>query len=98
MGTSKYVTLIKKDNPPSSLSDCAGEPSSVYCQCKETTSCLVSKYLFPGGLDIPPNSPGYFVQRQGLFGLCVAMPKLNIKNVKKILEGCLRFSECINLK
>lgn len=96
MGTSKYVTLIRKDNPPSSLSDCAGEPSSGYCQCEETIFCLVSKYLFPGGLEIPPNSLGYFVQRQGSSGLCVAVPKTNIKNVKKTLEVWLRFIECVN--
>lgn len=97
MGTSEYVTLIRKDNSPSSLSDCTDKPSSVYCQCKTTTFYFVSKYFFPWRIRNSP-SLGYFVQRQGSSGLCVAMPKLNIKNVKKTLEGWLRFIEYVNLK
>lgn len=86
METSKYVTLIRKDNPPPhqtvqmNLSQCIVSVKRPLFTWPPSICSLEDKKF-------PQTVLAILFKRQGSSGLCVAMPKLNIKNVKKALEG-----------
>jgi len=98
MGTSKYVTIIRKANPHASTCQTVqmNLPQCIVCVkrplCAWSPSvCSLEDKKFPRTLLA-------ILFRSRDPGLGIAMPRLNTDNVRKTLERSLRFIDCIKLK